>query len=65
MTKPRLLRAPSLACTVALAICAYWVMGTAWAQKAPTHPSVLKNPEVNYPIQSDVSPPLREMAALV
>jgi len=36
-------------------------MDTAWALQA-THPSVLKNPEVNYPIQFDISPPLREMA---
>ncbi|HUC30373.1 MAG TPA: hypothetical protein VMR80_12335 [Candidatus Acidoferrum sp.] len=61
MTKLIPLRARSFAWIVALATCAYWAMDTAWAQQA-THPSVLKNPEVNYPMQFDISPPLREMA---
>jgi hypothetical protein len=47
-----------------LAISSCFLVSTAWAQQTPAHPSVLTNPEVNYPIQFDLSPPLREMAAL-
>jgi hypothetical protein len=35
------------------------------AQATPGQPQVLTNPEVNQPIQFDVSPPLRELAAEV
>jgi len=63
MTKPRFLAATVLARIVALAITPCLAVGTAWAQKLPVHPSVLTNPEVNYALQSDISPPLRDMAA--
>src|ERR1700687_498158 len=35
------------------------------AQETPAQPSVLTNPDVNYPVQFDVSRPLRDMATEV
>src|SRR5271157_3118296 len=35
------------------------------AQETPAQPSVLTKPEVNYPVQFDISPPLRDMATEV
>ena len=63
MTMPRFLAATVLARIVALAITPCLAVGTTWARKLPVHPSVLTNPEVNYAVQSDISPPLRDMAA--
>jgi hypothetical protein len=64
MTKARFLPA-FLASMVALAISSCLAVGTAWAQKTPVHSSVLTNPEVNYALQFDTSPPLRDMATAV
>ena len=64
MTKPRVLPLAFLFCSVALAISSCFLVSSVWAQQTPAHHSVLTNPEVNYPIQFDISPPLREMAAL-
>ena len=62
MAKPRFLPATFLACIVALAISSCLAVGTRGAQETPAHPSVLTNPEVNYPLQFDISPALRDMA---
>src|SRR5450759_3003532 len=35
------------------------------AQETPAQPSVLTNPDVNYPVRFDVSRPLRDMATEV
>src|SRR6266404_803307 len=35
------------------------------AQETPADPQVLRNPEVNYPVHSDISPPLSLMATVV
>ncbi len=35
------------------------------AQETPAQPQVLRNPEVNYPVHSDLSPPLSLMATVV
>jgi hypothetical protein len=35
------------------------------AQGTPAEPQVLRNPEVNYPVHSDISPPLTQMATAV
>ena len=35
------------------------------AQEKPAQPSVLTNPDVNYPVRFDISPPLRDMATEV
>jgi hypothetical protein len=35
------------------------------AQETPAQPPVLTNPEVNYPVQFDTSPPLRDLATEV
>src|SRR5260370_7684539 len=34
-------------------------------QETPGQPQVLRNPEVNYPVHSDISPPLSLMAPVV
>ena len=65
MTKARVLLTAFLFCTVALAISSCFVVSTVWAQQTQGHYSVLTNPEVNHPIQFDISPPLREMATTV
>jgi hypothetical protein len=57
MIKLRVLPAISLLYSVALAVSFSSLTGAAWAQ-----PHVLTNPDVNYPIQFDISPPLRDMA---
>jgi hypothetical protein len=35
------------------------------AQETPAQPQVLRNPEVNYPVHSDISPPLSLMDTVV
>lgn len=57
-------RSPFVVC---LLICGLPLLTTlqATAQEEPSLPLVLTNPEVNYPIQFDISPPLSEMAVEV
>ena len=57
MTEPRIVPRSSVFCIVALSISLFSLCGPSWAQ-----PKVLTNPNVNYPVHFDVSPPLRDMA---
>jgi hypothetical protein len=57
MTEPRVVPVFFLLLMVALSVSLFSLSGPAWAQ-----PKVLTNPNVNYPVHFDVSPPLRDMA---
>lgn len=57
MKEARVVPRFSLFFIVALSISLFSVVGTAWTQ-----PKVLANPNVNYPVHFDISPPLRDMA---
>ena len=49
---------------VAFAVASLMIVSSlpAAAQGSPAQPQVLRNPEVNYPLHFDISPPLRDMA---
>src|SRR5271157_5501737 len=70
MTKSRSVSAigPLLLLLIAVVVVLFLTVATvvpASAQETPAQPSVLTNPEVNYPVQFDISPPLRDMATEV